>query len=78
MLITITETDLATLQDHGSVALITGTNEDGQRVQFAVEPRYLDDIGNALVFGEESEVDVEIEGWQIYGQPVDIGGGETD
>jgi len=72
MIITITEADLATLRDHGSVALITGTSEDGRRVQFGLEPRYLDDIGNALIFGEESEVDVEIEGWQIYGQPVEV------
>ena len=71
MIITLTEADLATLQDHGSVALITGTNDEGERVQFGLEPRYLDDIGNALVFGEEPEVDVEIESWQIFGQPVD-------
>lgn len=78
MLVTITEADLATLRDHGSVALITGTNEEGQRVQFGLEPRALDDIAGALTFGEEPEVNVEIEGWQVYGQPVDNGGGETD
>lgn len=67
MVVTLVEEDIVTIQDHGSVALITGTNEDGERVTFGVDPRALDDIGRALIFGEEFEITVEVEGWQIMG-----------
>lgn len=67
MFVTLVEDDLATLQEHGSIALITGTNEDGARVTFGVDARMIEDIGMALIFGEEFETTVEVEGWQIVG-----------
>jgi hypothetical protein len=67
MLVTLTAEDFNTLEEHGSVALITGTSvEDGTRVTFGAEPRLLEDIAQAAFYDEE-EICVEIEDWQIWG-----------
>lgn len=65
MTVTLSIDDFSTVQDHGSIVLITGTGEEGQRVTFGVEPRMLDDIAG-LAMGD-GDVDVWVEGWQIMG-----------
>ena len=65
MTITLTIEDTATLTDHGSVYAITGTDEDGNRVTFGADPRMLESPLHELIIGDEPEVDVEIEEWQI-------------
>jgi hypothetical protein len=64
-IITLTIEDLATLASHGSVWSITGTGEDGERVTFGGEPRLMDDVAGALMIGDEDEVEVSIEDWQV-------------
>lgn len=64
MEVTITADDIASLEDHGSVVLLTGTDEDGSRVTFAGEPRMIDDVARAVMFDDE-DVTVFVEIWQI-------------
>ena len=68
MLITLTGQDVATVDDHGSIVVITGTAEDGSRVTFGGDPRPMADIVLALLGDEEDEVTVDVEGWQITRQ----------
>lgn len=65
MTVTLSIGDFSTVQDHGSVVLITGTAEDGQRITFGVEPRMLDDLAG-IAMGDD-DVDVWVESWQIMG-----------
>lgn len=65
MNVTLTIEDVSTFTDHGSVVAITGTGEDGQRVTFGADVRMMEPVMQALIIGDEPEVDVEVEDWQI-------------
>lgn len=65
MIITLTIEDVATVVDEGTVVQITGTGEDGQRVTFAGDARSMSHVLEALVSGDEPEVDVQVEDWQV-------------
>lgn len=65
MTVTLSIDDFSTVQDHGSVVLITGTGEEGQRVTFGIEPRMLDDIAGLVL--DEGDMDVWVESWAIMG-----------
>lgn len=53
--------------DHGSIVLFDGVDDKDQTYTFGVDRRYAADIYNALIEGED--VNVEIEGWQVFGGP---------
>lgn len=65
MHVTITADDISSLEGHGSVGLLTGTGEDGERVTFAGEPRMIDDIAQTLLLDEDEDITVFVEDWQI-------------
>lgn len=65
MNITLTIEDVSTFTDHGSVVAMTGTDENGNRVTFAGDARMMEPVMQALIIGDEPEVDVEVEEWQI-------------
>lgn len=65
MQVTLEDTDVATLIDQGTVVVITGTGEDGQRVTFGADARAIEPALRALVMDEEFSVDVEVDEWQI-------------
>lgn len=68
-LITLTPEDVVdTLVDEGSVVMVTGTDEDGQRVTIGADARAIDPALAALLMGEEPEVQVEFEPWQVLGR----------
>lgn len=67
MTITLVDTDIATLVDHGSIIAITGTDEEGQRVRFGADARMIEPALQALVMDEEYEIDVEVDDWQVLG-----------
>lgn len=66
MLITIDETSIASLADHGSVVLVTGADTSGRMITFGAEPRMINDIAHAVMI-EDEIVQVEIEPWQVMG-----------
>lgn len=65
MIVTLTEEDVATVRDCGSVVQITGTGEDGQRITFGSDARMIVPILQALVMDLEFEIPVEVEDWQV-------------
>lgn len=67
MEITITADDASLAQDHGSVALLVGTAEDGTRVSFGAEHRLASAILEALLMEHEDEISVSVAEWQIVG-----------
>lgn len=71
MIVTIYADNLASWSDDGSVVRAIGLDSAGNTVTFGIEPRYAQDIGQALIFGDEESVDVEVEDWQVIGvQPM--------
>ena len=65
--VTLTIEDVDAVIDQGSVVVITGTDDVGQRVTFAGDHRPLGHIIEALLTDAEDEIVVEVEDWQILG-----------
>lgn len=64
--VTLTDLDIATAVDCGSVVVITGTDVDTQeRVTFAGDTRPMLQVMEALVMDVEDEITVDVEEWQI-------------
>ena len=66
-MITLTVTTESDVSDQGSVVLVEGTDEGGNIWWFAGEPRLVYDMLAAAT--QEGEVQVEVEGWQLWGGP---------
>ncbi|HEY2638941.1 MAG TPA: hypothetical protein VGI66_03530 [Streptosporangiaceae bacterium] len=65
MIITVTTEDVAEARNEGTVTMITGTREDGERVLFAGDWRAIDGLCDAVM--AEGEIQAEVEAWQILG-----------
>ncbi len=68
MQITFTIDDVLGIQDGGSVVVLEGTLETGERVRVGIEHRCAEPILSALLGEEEYEVFAEVEPWQILGR----------
>ena len=64
--ITLSRDDLGTIVDEGSIVIITGTSESGERVIFAGDARPMRELVNGIV--NEGEVVAEVEDYQILGR----------
>lgn len=63
MLLTVTAD--AEVEDHGTVVLITGFNDEGLHQRFGADHRIAQDVLDAAVV--EGEITVEVEDWQLWG-----------
>ena len=65
MQITINNQDLLSARDEGTVMVLTGTAENGDRVTFGADRRPADDLADAVVNSLDGEITAEVESWQV-------------
>jgi hypothetical protein len=63
--VTVTIEDAAAAIPDGTVTRMTGTADDGRQVVWAGDTRIVGDLLYALTFGEEAEITIVLEDWQI-------------
>lgn len=63
--ITVTLEDAGSAIPDGGIVRMTGTTDDGRQVVWAGDARVVADLLQALMIGEEDEITVELEDWQI-------------
>jgi hypothetical protein len=63
--ITVDLGDAGSAIQDGSVVRMTGTTDDGRQVVWAGDTRIVADLLQALMLGEEDEITVVLEDWQI-------------
>lgn len=55
--------DPQTPEDHGTIVVFTGTNDDGDTITFGVDHRPAQGLLDAL--DTEGTIDAEVESWQV-------------
>lgn len=70
MILTITEEAILGGYQDGSVMVLTGKDEHGGTITFGADVRMIDSLMAACMFdnGEDGEIEIELEAWQILGR----------
>jgi hypothetical protein len=63
--VTVTAADLATVANAGSVIIVTGTDEAGNRVRFAGDARPMAAMLGDVADGSVDEAACEVEPWAV-------------
>ncbi len=67
MIIRLTTEQLGQVRDEGTVAVLTGTDENGDRVTFGAD-RHVFIVACGGLLGGEGQVTFEVESWQVLGR----------
>ena len=66
MIVTVTDADTETAENHGSVTSVSCIDESGRQLRFTGDTRVMAALLTAAL--AEGEIQAEIEGWQILGR----------